>query len=63
MSEERKKCSGKLLQYSRITGFYRPVCDWNPGKVEEFRERFKYDINSQKVQERIGYADRKNEVK
>ncbi|MBN2531881.1 MAG: hypothetical protein JXB88_03260 [Spirochaetales bacterium] len=25
--------------YSRITGYYRPVKRWNPGKREEFRKR------------------------
>jgi len=25
--------------YSRVVGYYRPIQNWNPGKVEEFRER------------------------
>ena len=25
--------------YSRVVGYIRPVCQWNPGKQEEFRER------------------------
>jgi len=25
--------------YSRITGYIRPISSWNPGKLEEFKER------------------------
>lgn len=25
--------------YSRVTGYFRPVGQWNPGKQEEFKER------------------------
>ena len=33
--------------YSRITGYYRPVQNWNDGKVQEFEDRrtYAYDIN------------------
>ena len=31
--------------YSRITGYYRPVQNWNDGKVQEFEDRRTYDIN------------------
>ena len=31
--------------YSRITGYYRPVHNWNDGKVQEFEDRRTYDIN------------------
>ena len=30
--------------YSRITGYYRPVQNWNKGKTQEFKERLVYDI-------------------
>ena len=30
--------------YSRITGYYRPVQNWNDGKAQEFRDRKVYDI-------------------
>ena len=30
--------------YSRITGYYRPVQNWNDGKAEEFKHRKLYDI-------------------
>jgi ribonucleoside-triphosphate reductase len=32
--------------YSRITGYYRPVKNWNDGKSAEFQMRKEYDIKS-----------------
>ena len=32
--------------YSRITGYYRPVQNWNVGKTQEYKERQEYDIES-----------------
>ena len=37
------KCGQPAEVYSRITGYYRPVQNWNDGKVEEYRERKLYD--------------------
>ena len=37
-------CGKKTEIYSRITGYYRPVQNWNDGKVQEFRDRKTYDI-------------------
>ncbi len=37
-------CGKKTEVYSRITGYYRPVQNWNDGKVAEFKERKVYDI-------------------
>ena len=31
--------------YSRITGYYRPVQNWNDGKAQEFKDRKVYDIS------------------
>ena len=39
------KCGQKTEVYSRITGYYRPVQNWNAGKTEEFQERKEYDIS------------------
>ena len=38
------ECGRKTEVYSRITGYYRPVQNWNDGKAEEFRNRKTYDI-------------------
>lgn len=36
---------GKVCEvWSRITGYYRPVQNWNAGKAQEFKERKVYDI-------------------
>ncbi|MDR1831915.1 MAG: ribonucleoside triphosphate reductase [Fusobacteriaceae bacterium] len=37
-------CGRKTEVYSRITGYYRPVQNWNEGKVQEYKERKLYDI-------------------
>ncbi len=37
-------CGEKTEVYSRITGYYRPVQNWNDGKAEEFKNRKEYDI-------------------
>ena len=37
-------CGKKTEVYSRITGYYRPVQNWNDGKLEEFKMRRVYDI-------------------
>ncbi len=39
-------CGEKTEVYSRITGYYRPVLNWNDGKAEEYRNRKLYDIAS-----------------
>lgn len=33
------KCNSKCEVYSRVCGYFRPVCNWNKGKKEEFKER------------------------
>ena len=39
------KCGRKTEVYSRITGYYRPVQNWNAGKSEEFKDRKVYDVS------------------
>ena len=39
-------CGEKAEVYSRITGYYRPVQNWNDGKTQEFKERKVYDMKS-----------------
>ena len=38
------ECGEKTEIYSRITGYYRPVQNWNDGKAQEFKDRKVYDI-------------------
>ena len=40
------KCGQRTEVYSRITGYYRPVQNWNDGKTEEFKNRKVYDIKN-----------------
>ncbi len=39
-------CGEKAEVYSRITGYYRPVQNWNDGKSQEFKERKTYNIET-----------------
>ena len=39
-------CGASSEVYSRITGYYRPVQNWNVGKRAEFNDRNLYDIDN-----------------
>ena len=38
------KCGEKCEVYSRVTGYFRPVSNWNKGKKEEFKDRKMYRV-------------------
>ncbi|MBQ2754563.1 MAG: ribonucleoside triphosphate reductase, partial [Clostridia bacterium] len=38
-------CGEDAEVYSRITGYYRPVRNWNAGKTQEYKERKEYVID------------------
>jgi len=40
------ECSETTEVYSRITGYYRPVQNWNAGKTQEFKARKVYDVSN-----------------
>ncbi len=42
-------CGKKTEVYSRITGYYRPVQNWNDGKAQEFKDRKVYDVGGSMV--------------
>ena len=42
-------CGEHTEVYSRITGYYRPVQNWNDGKAQEFKDRKLYDIGRSKL--------------
>ncbi len=47
LAGEEKKCPhcGAVTEiYSRITGYYRPVQNWNDGKLQEYENRTEYDV-------------------
>ena len=39
-------CGKEAEVYSRITGYYRPVKNWNDGKAQEYKDRKVYDIGN-----------------
>ena len=44
-------CGKETEVYSRITGYYRPLKNWNDGKVQEFKNRLEYDQHKAGVPE------------
>lgn len=56
------KCGNETEVYSRITGYYRPLKNWNDGKQEEYKDRTEYVINEADfIQHAINQA--KQEIK
>ncbi len=43
------ECGEKTEVYSRITGYYRPVQNWNDGKAQEYKDRKVYNIGNSKL--------------
>lgn len=39
------QCDRDTEVYSRITGYYRPVRNWNDGKTQEYKERNLYELS------------------
>lgn len=56
LAGEQKVCPkcGKVTEvWSRITGYYRPIQNWNDGKVQEYKDRKEYEVGNMAV----GHAD------
>ena len=49
-------CGKKTEVYSRITGYYRPIQNWNDGKRKEFEDRKEYNIETSKFTEKANDA-------
>ena len=43
------ECKSRTEVYSRITGYYRPVQNWNDGKAQEYKDRLVYNIETSKM--------------
>ena len=43
---ECPECGKPAEVYSRITGYYRPVQNWNEGKSQEYKNRKLYDLDN-----------------
>ena len=46
------ECGKTTEVYSRITGYYRPVANWNDGKAQEYKQRKVYDVNNSKFEKK-----------
>ncbi|MDM8213354.1 ribonucleoside triphosphate reductase [Enterococcus hirae] len=46
-------CGKKTEVYSRITGYYRPVQNWNDGKAQEFKDRKTYQLGGTTLKEEL----------
>ena len=42
-------CGAKTEVYSRITGYYRPIANWNDGKAQEYKDRKVYNVAASKL--------------
>ena len=54
------ECKSRTEVYSRITGYYRPVQNWNDGKAQEYKDRLVYNIETSKLK-KDGKAEAKKE--
>ncbi|MBE7035042.1 MAG: ribonucleoside triphosphate reductase [Ruminococcaceae bacterium] len=56
-------CGETAEVYSRITGYYRPVQNWNAGKTQEYKERLEYNIETSVLKPRDVSALRPDTIK
>ncbi len=55
-------CGEKTEVYSRITGYYRPVQNWNDGKAEEFKDRQEYVLEKSHLKKKCTCDNEKTTV-
>lgn len=51
------ECGKQTEVYSRITGYYRPLQNWNDGKSQEYKERKVYDIKNSHLNKDVKKAE------
>lgn len=56
------ECGETTEVYSRITGYYRPVQNWNDGKSQEFKDRKVYDLSNSKLHIKANSGEHIDEV-
>ena len=54
-------CGKEAEVYSRITGYYRPVKNWNDGKSQEYKDRKVYDIGNSVLKREAPVQEAKEE--
>jgi len=57
------ECGKKTEVYSRITGYYRPVQNWNDGKSQEFKDRLVYNVGTSVLKKEAPVAEAIKAVK
>ena len=61
-------CKKRAEVYSRITGYYRPVQNWNEGKTQEYKNRTLYQVlnsaprNLEKAEKQEKASEKKTEI-
>jgi ribonucleoside-triphosphate reductase len=55
-------CGEHAEVYSRITGYYRPVQNWNEGKTQEYKNRRLYDVENSREMP-VGVVNRASGLK
>jgi len=55
-----KTCGKETTVWSRVSGYCRPVSDWNAGKQQEFKERKAYGV-AKSLESEYGKRDEKIE--
>ncbi len=55
-------CGEKAEVYSRITGYYRPVQNWNDGKSQEFKDRLVYNISASTLKHEVNTVRAEHEA-
>ncbi len=55
------ECNAKTEVYSRITGYYRPVQNWNDGKTQEYKDRKVYDVANSVLKDRSDILNKKKD--
>ncbi len=53
------RCGEETEVYSRITGYYRPVKNWNAGKAQEFKDRNTYKVMNSSPKSELRASDLK----
>ena len=56
------ECKSRTEVYSRITGYYRPVQNWNDGKAQEYKDRLVYNIETSKLNKEAKVEAKKEEA-
>jgi ribonucleoside-triphosphate reductase len=60
---ECPECGEYTEVYSRITGYYRPVRNWNKGKEQEYKDRENYNVEGITSKSKDNFDYKKEEIK